>query len=222
MAGKGNWLQNLTPEQKIEHYKKLRAAQQEAAVKRMQLKNETNAKAMELLPEMVANSILQEANDGNWEPPHEIIEKVRLLTDKGYTIDEMRQGHFKTVDSKIWDKVIRGLFKNHVPQLESLGIDIITSRQKAVRMLRRRAGMIKREMKSYREEKKHTPPALFRELSNVEDRLHDVEIELAQVLNRIGLVGDKNKSSAIHIHMSTPRPKEEMPIDITPKKVEDE
>jgi hypothetical protein len=212
------YLDTLSPEERAAHIKKMQLARVEARTKKLQENNELQKKAMEILPEIVAQSILRESLDENWEPAHEMVEKFRLLTEKGYTIDELRAGHFKSIDNKTWDKLIRALFKNHVPQLESLGIDIISSRQKAVKMLKRRAGMIRREMKRYRDNNKATPPALFRELSNVEDRLHDVEIELAQVLNRIGLVGDKSKSSAIHVHINTPRPKEEKAIDITPTK----
>lgn len=87
-------------------------------------------------------------------------------------------------------------------------------------MLKRRAGMVKKEMKRYRDKEKYIPPALFRELSHVEDRLHDVEIELAQVLTKIGVVGDKNKQGSINLHIHTPRPKVEVAIDVTPEKNE--
>lgn len=212
------WRKALSPEDKKKFYEGIQKKSAEARAKKKQERAEATEKAKEMLPEIIAQQMLLEDNP-EYKPSSDMIGKLRTLMDKGYTVEQMRQGAFRQLSDKSWQKLLKFLFKDHIAQVEDVGLELITKKKQMVSMLKKRVRIIKKELRAYKAEKKFVPPALLKVLGETEDKLMEIELDMANTLHKIGAVGEKSKAASINIYTSTPRPRkpEDEAIDVTPK-----
>lgn len=201
----GDWLKSLTEEQRQAHYAKMQEKRREYVANKRKLKMSAEEKAREMLPELLARDMIAEKT-GEFRPSEETLMKLRDLISKGYTVEQMRSGPFRGLEQKVWDSIIKHLFKNHVGQIEDLGITLIQSRKLAMSRLQKRARMIRKEMKEWKKSGKRVPPKLFSELGACEDKIHSIEVELTKTLYQVEAVGEKAKAPSITLNFGTPRP----------------
>ncbi len=211
----GDWYKSLSPEEQRAHIDQLQAKRRAKLEEKKKLRMSAEEKAKELLPELIAKDYIRSAD---WRPSDNMLQKLRELVGKGYSIDDMRNGPFRDLDEKTWSSVIKHLFKDQVGQIEALGISLLQSRKEALARCKKRARMIKKEMRVFKTQGKPVPPKYFTELGAVEDKQHAIEVELMKTLHHVEAVGEKSKAASITMNFSTPRPKpSEAAIDVTPK-----
>lgn len=215
-ANIGNWYKSLTPEEQKAHIAKIQAARKERLAQKKALKMSAEERAKEMLPELIAKDMMRSAD---WKPSDEMLQKLRNLVSKGYSIDDMRNGPFRNLDDRSWASIVKHLFKDQVGQIEALGISLLQSRKEAIVRCKKRAREIRKQMKIFKKAKNPVPPKYFTELGAVEDKLHAIEVELMKTLHHVEAVGEKSKAASITMNFNTPRPKPttEGAIDITPK-----
>ena len=212
----GDWYKNLTPAEQKAHIDKLQAKRRSSLEEKRKLKMSAEEKARELLPELIAKDMIRAAD---WKPSDEMLQKLRGLVEKGYSIDDMRNGPFRNLDDKSWQSIVKHMFKDQVGQIEALGVSLLQSRKEALARCKKRARAIRKEMKFFKKTNKPIPPKYFTELASAEDKLHAIEVELMKTLHHVEAVGEKSKAASITVNLNTsrPRPSSEGAIDITPK-----
>lgn len=217
------WRNSLTPEQREAHYKRLAQAGTAKRMEKVALLEEAKRKSYDLLPELIAQQYLL-ADKDDYKPTNEMLGQIRDLMNKGLSVEKMRQGAFRALSDKSWQKLTKFLFKDHVSQSEDLGLELLNKKHAAIETLKKRVRMIRKEIKQYKKttdkvtgKSLFVPPALLKVLGETEDKLMSLEFETANTLHNIGAVGEKAKAASITIITNTPRPRSEEAIDITPK-----
>lgn len=233
-GGNNGWHKKLEddPEFKKKHFEKVARRRAEYWEKQHAMKEE----AKSMVPRIMAERELAKIEKGNYEASPETIFQIRELMNKGYKLEKIRKDFIK-MPQKEWDKLVKALFKNHYNQIEELGIDLISAKTEALKDAKRSLLEVKKEikkekryikLKSEQEEEKGEIPknrsisaSLLNLKHQLEKRKYDIEMELADILHKVGAVGDKAVGQSIHYHFATPRPKvkdiKDGAIDVTPE-----
>ena len=231
-GGKNSWHEKLRadPEFKKRHFAMMHERRDAALAERKQAAVEGRA----MLPRLVAEKELAKLEAGNYTPSPETIASVRDLMERGYKLDKIRK-EMRGLTQKQWDSFTKALFKNHYNQVEELGIDLISAKKEALKDAKASLREVKKEIKQektwIRDQKvrdaeegkfiKRTVGVNLLQLKHqLETKKYNVELELADILQRIGAVGDKSSVTAIHFHSNidrTKRPPVEEALDVTPE-----
>jgi len=201
------FISKLKGKEKEEFYRKQRLAIQERKEARLKLHKEAEKKAKEILPEILAAKIIEETHGENFRPTMDTVVKLRSLVGKGMSLNDIRKRYFSSVSQAHWDKVTRWMFKDTVPNAEALGIDIFKTQLNYKKQLKKRIRDLKREIRSYKLSEKAVPTKLHMLIAEAEEKIYRIEMDVADSLKNLEVVGDKARNTAINIHMATPRPK---------------
>lgn len=208
-----NFLDSMSPEQKKAFYESNRAKAKARAEAKRQEREAVERQAKEMLPALMAEQMSQEIAmhdaDTNYVPSREILTKLRTFKDSGLTTDEMRSRFFKDLTDRSWQRLMKFLFKDHVGQVEDLGLDILNAKKKALSTLEARRRTLRKEIKHAKKNGKAPPPAFFKLLADAEDRIMTLEMDVSKTLHSLGAVGEKSGAASLHLHFGTPRPKPE-------------
>lgn len=201
----------LTPEERAAHYERTRQKSKETRARKAAERAEMIRKAQDLVPELIAHDIAAGATSNeNWTPKQETIDKIKELTAKGLTVEEMRRKYFRGIKDSTWQKLMQFVFKSQVSKADGdLGVDILAKRDEQRKIIKRQLTDIEQQIRAHRKEtKKKTIPAWLMHMKiEREDRLMQVEQEVAKILHSIGAVGDKSKAPSLNINITAPRPK---------------
>lgn len=215
------YITRLSPEEKKLHYAKMAAGIRDNAVKKRKLLSDAAKEAQVLLPKLIAERIIEETVGENFNPSMETITKLRSFINSGISLTDMRRKFFSSVDQKTWDKLTRFMFKDAIPNTESLGIDIIKVQQTFIKSLESRKKDLLKEIKGLKKANRVIGPDYYRLLSGIEQKLYETQISFGEHLtNTLEVVGDKVKAATINLNFGTPRPAAkgaEEAIDVTPK-----
>lgn len=200
-----------------------------------------------LVEQLLAKQIMEETKGENFQPTLGTIQKLREIVASGTTLAEARKKYFSTLSKSYWEKLTRFLFQDAIPNAEAHGIDIIGSRMKYIRSqknliaeLEKQNRNIKKEIKELKKNKKDAKAdgeqasilAQFEkslssanvlyaknlhQISNIREKVLTMELEVGEGMKKMDLIGDKQKAANVSIHFSTPRPKSDDAVDVTPK-----
>lgn len=239
-GGITDWHRELeaNPEKKKAYWDWVHRRRDEAMAKKREEKKMLKADAKKMLPRLIAERELEQSEKGDYLPSPETIRQVRELIDRGMDLNEIRK-HVGKMSQKNWDKFVNAIFKNHYNQIEELGIDLISAKKKAITDLEKSLKEVQREIREEkrvhkmlkaRDEENGKDPkprtvssSLLQMKHKLQDRKYTVEMELADILNRVGAVGERSSAATINLNFSTPRPKalQDGAIDISPTKESD-
>lgn len=235
-GGMTDWHKELeaNPEKKKAYWDYVHRRRDEALEKKRLQKQENIKAAKKMIPRLIAERELERSEKGDYLPSPETIAQVRELVNNGMDLNEIRK-HVGKMTQKNWDKFVKAIFRNHYNQIEELGIDLISTKKKALneidkslkevqREIREEKRIIK-ELKEHDKEKGNVPKVrsvnsrLLDMKHKLQDRKFTIETELADILNRVGAVGERASAATINLNFSTPRPPvlQEGAIDVTPK-----
>lgn len=204
---------SMTPEQKIAFYRRNGEIARERTEQRKREREQAEREAKQLLPKLLAEQMSQDIaakeNDRDYVPNRETLTKLRSFMESGLTIEEMRSQYFGGLTEKSWQRLMKFLFKDSVGQVEDLGLEILSVKKKHLTKLDSRARQLRKEIRAYKLEKKHAPPALYKLLSETENEALKIEMDVSKVLHSLGAVGEKASAPTMHLHFSTPRPKDD-------------
>jgi len=203
------FLNNLTEEQKLEHYKKSAIKRKETYKKKHAAQEELRERARTLLPELVAAEILaDEVKDANWIPKQDTIDKLKSLMTKNMTTDQMRAKYFKNIKDDTWHKLMKFAFRSSVTHVEDIGNAVFQARETNHKRLEKSLKEIEQQIRYYKKEKgtKIIPAYLLDSKHKLIMRIAELSNDYATVLHKTGVVGEKGKSPTLHLHMTTPRP----------------
>lgn len=203
------FLKHKTPEE-IAEWRKQAAEKRKAIWAQKKAEKEAMMeKAKALMPEMLAYDLLsEEVEKENWIPKQDLIDKVKLILKKDIPLEELRARYFKNVSDKTWHHLMKFVFKSQISQSEDLGAEIMRVKRASVDRLRKQLRDIKKQMKYHKEEtgKKVVPAYLLNMKLDIENRLMDLEQDVAKTLFQIGAVGEKSKAPSFIVNMKLPRP----------------
>jgi predicted DNA-binding protein YlxM (UPF0122 family) len=166
-------------------------------------------KAKSLLPEVLAYDLAhEEMGKENYVPKQEVIDKLKVMLSKNLTIEQVRSRYFPQIKDDAWHKLMKFVFKSQVSQSEDLGAQIVKVKTEAIKRIKQRLRMYKKEIKVYKAEKntRLTPVSLLTLVKDSENELMAIELDVSTTLFRVGAVGEKSKSPSLHLHVTTPRP----------------
>lgn len=222
----GEYFKNMSPEEKKAWYAEQAEKRKKTLAAKAEAMRTAREKAKAMLPELLAQDMLMAEQD-NYHPRQETLDKLRGLINSGLTMEQMRSQYFKGMTDKGWEKLTKFLFKSHHVNAETIGLDILSVKQQLMKTLKARVKSYKREIKTYREENKgkkgrsrFVPISLMNMLAQAEDELFRVEMDYAKAVQHLGVVGDKSKTPSVVIHTTVPRPApvSQEPKDVTPAK----
>ncbi len=166
--------------------------------------------ARDLVPEVIAHDLMaEEIQKENWTPKQETIDKLKLLINKGLTVEEMRTKYFTGIKDDTWRRMMKFVFKSHTPDPESLGLRLELALEQSRLQILAQLKEIEQQIRLHKREKntKLIPNWLLVMKQEREDKLLEVMQSVAKTLNEINAVGEKSKNPSVHIHVATPRPK---------------
>lgn len=122
------------------------------------------------------------------------------LLDQGHSLADCRHLMMANdVPDKTWDAFKRFIFKAEISQPEDLGLNALKARKRYQESLIERINHLKDLQKRY-------PKEYHREIMDCETRLFKVECEMADLLQKIGVVGDRSQGTNIVVINNIPRP----------------
>jgi hypothetical protein len=217
------FLDKMTPEERI-------AWRKRAGEKRSQLKAKQKAdkealmqEARALVPSLIAQELMAEDMDNpQWVPKQDMIDKIKVLMAKGLTIEEMRAKHFRGIKDENWHRIAKFVLKSTVANPEDMGLELRSSYEMSVRMLRSRLREIEAQIRIYKKEKgvKLIPAYLLTMKHEAENRFLAITESVSKTMHQVEAVGEKSKAPVLHVHVGTPRPKQEekQVVEVSPEK----
>lgn len=199
----GQYLAELTPEQRKEWFKKRAEKQRAAKLALVALKLDAHEDILnELKDKIVADFKRESIFPGpNWEPSTDILENLWRAIDKGVDIDEIK--HYLNqigYSSKLWFKIKKRLFDEVISQPEDVGLRMIGGMKFAI-------DTIKRETLYMKKMQRNKPYQFSKEIIMGAEIVAQLEMKLAKSLADMGLVASKKQGGGgINVIVNTPRP----------------
>jgi len=204
------WMEGLSEEERKAHVAKAHEGRRRQAEERRQRLAEAKKEADRLLPRILAEEIKSDIQGKDWKPSQETRDKLALLVDKGLTLKEIRLKYCSGVEQVVWDKIVRDMLKNQVANEEDLGIQLLQSQQTHLKNLQKQLKAIRKDIRTYKKQKKDVPFSLRKMELEITDRIFRLSVDNAEAMLKLGVVGEKQKAANINIHMSLPRPEKKV------------
>lgn len=220
------FLGKMTPEERQAWHERANIKRIDTMARKKKAMADAKAKAVELLPSLLAEEMLLLEND-SYTPSNTVLEKIRALLDNPkMTLEVLRRKQFRSLSDKGWQKLTAFLFKDHISSADDLGLQILEQRQEEILRLEKTIKMLKKEQKIIKKDKKKkglpqvTPSSLLELILDAERDLRNYRLDVNKNIYKTNLDAGKIKSStSVHIHTTIPRPEVK---DVTPKKTLDE
>lgn len=224
-------LLKMTPEERKQYYIDVHRKRRATLEAKAHAEEILRAKAEEMKPMLLAEQLLMQGEDTR--PSQRVIEQLKDLMEKGMTLEQMRGKLFSRASEKAWANLTKWLFQDHAPNAESMGLDILRTKQRAIRDIKQ---YVREVRKLIREEKsaanksgrKSNLLGLLDRKRAAERDLANIEMDVAKVLYQVGAVGAKKRGGSgggVTLNFNIPRPPtgnkvvpNDEPKDVTPRK----
>ena len=208
----GQWLANLTPEERKQHYANLSATMKKHWEDKREQKNKAIEIANSLVPQVMAQKIAEDLGASSRPDPN-LIMKFREVVGTGEPLEKIRVKYFKAINDDQWNNFKKYLFAEKVSQVEDLGNMLLSAQEKHRAILSRRKRELRREInqwkKSRRGDSKYSAPiSLLNMLYETENKLLELDMDVPKALSTVDAVGNKKGAPSVTIVTNVPAPGE--------------